>query len=318
MPKKRIITLCLPAVLAAFLLFAASCSEDKSSTEPEGSSIVELSLSGLEPLEGGLNYQAWVIEYYNGYLYGYPLVIFNLNEAGAMIDVSGDSLLSGEFTIDLAAEDIYGIVVSIELSDVVVTSSSYTQILGGEVSDGEAALTTDSWLGMDFSFENLAGRYVLATPTDSISSNEKSGIWFMDLSTGVSLNGLVLPDLSAGWEYEGWVILDSTYISTGKFTSALSADDMNQYSGAWSNPSFPGEDFLQNAPAGVSFPTDLAGASVLITIEPEGSYDVDLDKPFPLRLLVANIPSDATPHTTYYMNAVNDTRPGGTATIKQQ
>ncbi|HUU29124.1 MAG TPA: hypothetical protein VM123_15055 [archaeon] len=317
MLKKQFISHGVFGILVAFLLAAAACSKDeKSPTGAESTTTVQLTISGLKRLENGLNYQAWAIEYVDGYYYGYALGLFNFNENGKMVDVSGDTLLSGEFTVGLASDNIYGIAITIELSDVMVSYSSSAHILGGEVSEGQANLTIDNWMGMETSFASVSGRYILATPTDSINTNEKSGIWFMDLSSGISLNGLGLPELPSGWEYEGWVILNSTYLSTGKFTSVNTTDGSSNYSGTWSSPTFPGEDFLQNAPAGLSFPIDLAGASVMITVEPWNGLDDNTDKPFFLKLLAADIPVSAVDHTTYYMSAVTVPMPSGTATLK--
>lgn len=67
--------------------------------------------------------------------------------------------------------------------------------------------------------------------------------------------GLTLATLPAGWKYEGWAVINGTPVSTGTFTSASAADDSAPFSGATAGPPFPGEDFLQNAPSGLTFPT---------------------------------------------------------------
>ena len=61
-------------------------------------------------------------------------------------------------------------------------------------------------------------------------------------------------------------------------------------------PPFPGEDYLVNAPSGLSFPTDLAGGKAVISIEPVPDNS---DAPFLLKPLVGDIASDAMDHTTY-------------------
>jgi hypothetical protein len=73
---------------------------------------------------------------------------------------------------------------------------------------------------------------------------------------------------------------------------------------------FPGEDFLENAPAGLTFPTDLAGGVAVISIEPDPDNSTD---PFTLKPLVGNIPADAVDHTLYQMGNNAAGFPTGTA-----
>jgi hypothetical protein len=70
---------------------------------------------------------------------------------------------------------------------------------------------------------------------------------------------------------------------------------------------------LLNAPAGLSFPTDLAGATAVISIEPEPD---DSAAPFTLKLLLGAISAMATDHVTYAMGANLASFPSGTATIQ--
>jgi hypothetical protein len=316
MTVKRFIPMAVAGLLVAFLLVFSACSKKSSTPTSAGSTVVQLSLTGLKPVGDGLNYQAWAIESSGGYYYGHPLGIFNANENGQMISTVGDTLLSGEFTANLAPEFVYGIAISLEPSKTIVTTSSYMHLLGGIIADGKTNLTVDSPLGMYANFTTASGRYVLATPTDSVSGDENSGLWFMDLSTGISLNGLSLPALPSGWAYEGWVRINNIYVPTGKFTSANAADDANKYGSTWSSPAYPGEDFLLNPPTGLSFPTDLSGQYVMVTVEPAGTYVSNPTGPSPFRILQANITSNAESHVTYYMNSVVGGLPSGTAAFK--
>jgi hypothetical protein len=80
--------------------------------------------------------------------------------------------------------------------------------------------------------------------------------------------------------------------------------DTDERSGVWwldptNGPPFPGEDYLINAPMGVTFPTDLAGATVVISIEPEPDNS---PAPFLLKPLVGNVPTTAIDHTSYDMS----------------
>jgi len=87
------------------------------------------------------------------------------------------------------------------------------------------------------------------------------------LSTGAPLPSLDLPTLPEGWEYEGWVVINGQPLSTGKFLKVDEADFATPYSGASPGPAYPGEDFLQNAPAGLTFPLDLSGSTAVISVE---------------------------------------------------
>ncbi len=144
-------------------------------------------------------------------------------------------------------------------------------------------------------------------------SNESSGIWFLNRSTGSPVPGLDLPDLTGtDWTYEGWVVIDGTPVTTGTFDEVDSADDFDGYSSTGSAPPFPGEDFLTNAPAGLTFPTDLAGATAVISIEPRVDND---PAPFQFKPLVGEIPSGATDHVEYSMDNMVSTMPTGSVSI---
>ena len=54
---------------------------------------------------------------------------------------------------------------------------------------------------------------------------------------------LTLPELAAGWKYEGWVVSDGTPITTRTFSVADIADDSAPYSGAHATSCYPGDDF---------------------------------------------------------------------------
>ena len=111
--------------------------------------------------------------------------------------------------------------------------------------------------------------------------------------------GLFLPTLPAGWKYEGWAVTGGTPLTTGKFTDPADADESAPYSGSMAGPPFPGEDYLMNAPSGMTFPLNLAGGNAVLTIEPDPDNST---APFgALKPLVAEIPSDATDHETYDM-----------------
>ena len=163
---------------------------------------------------------------------------------------------------------------------------------------------------MGTNFSTSTGSYILATPTDgSSTTDELSGVWWLDPAAGPGA-GLDLPTLPEGWEYEGWAVVNGTPVSTGKFTSVTGADDFSGFSGTTPGPAFPGEDLLMNAPSGLTFPTDLSGGTVVISVEPSPDNSTD---PFLLKPLVGSVPSGALDHTSYDMdNNASASNPTGT------
>jgi hypothetical protein len=157
------------------------------------------------------------------------------------------------------------------------------------------------------------GSFML-TQHDAPPSNELSGIWFLDGPAGAHVPGLDIPDLTGtDWTYEGWVVIDGTPVSTGRFDMADGEDDFDGYSASDMYPPFPGEDFLMDAPAGLTFPTDLSGATAVISIEPRTDDDPG---PFMFKPLAADIPTNAEDHVVYDLMDQTSTLPSGTATIK--
>ncbi|MFQ5967902.1 MAG: hypothetical protein ACE5MI_09875, partial [Acidimicrobiia bacterium] len=124
---------------------------------------------------------------------------------------------------------------------------------------------------------------------------------------------LVLPALPAGWKYEGWAVVDGTPLTTGKFTDVAAADEAAPFGGPGRMPPFPGEDFVTNAPEGVTLPTDLSGATIVISVEPDPD---DSEAPFALKPLVGQVPEDAEPEPTSYELGLNiSDLPTGTAKV---
>ena len=74
-------------------------------------------------------------------------------------------------------------------------------------------------------------------------------------------------------------------------------------------PPFPGEDFLVNAPSGLTFPADLSDATMVISIEPSPDNSPN---PFTLKPLLGKAPMNAQDHFTYPMdNIISINNPTG-------
>lgn len=275
-------------ILGALALgfFATSCSnDDDAAAAVSTTSGLTINLDGLEALGDDFVYEGWVI------VDGSPV------STGRFSSVAFPQTFQVN-TAQLNAATTF--VLSIEPTVDPDPLPAATKILAGDFSGNSAAVNSN--LVADFSL--VEGAYILATPTDLDNTNESSGVWFLDNSSGSAVTGLTLPTLSDGWKYEGWAVIDGTPVSTGTFTDASMEDDnaaTSPFKGdAGNGPGYPGEDFLQNAPAGMTFPTDLKGATIVISVEP--SPDNNL-APFTLKPLAHMVPSDAMDHTTINMGA---------------
>jgi len=286
------------AVLA-ILISTTSCSSDDDNG-PANSDLT-LNLSGLESLGADFVYEGWII------VGGSPI------STGIFTSVT----FPQSFSVDTEQlESATKFVLSIEPTIDSDPLPSATKILAGDFSGTNASVSTIP-VG---DFSNAVGKYILATPTNGMSSNENSGIWFLDLPNSMPppLTGLTLPELSDGWKYEGWAVISGTPVTTGKFTNVNATDEFDDFSDSMplgmpngADGFFPGEDFLLNAPSGLTFPTDLAGATAVISVEP---YPDNSPMPFALKPLVGAIPSNATDHVTYVMDQNLGSLPAGNVT----
>jgi hypothetical protein len=299
-------TLILFLVSSAILI--VGCSEEESINQNPTASTLKLNISGLEDLGANARYEGWIIvpTTTNGVTVDKAVStgLFTVNAAGV--------LSKTDFEInstDLAGATTF--VLTIEPFPDSDPNPSSIHILAGNFSGESGSLSLNHPAAFGNDFNNASGKYILATPTDGANTNEKSGIWFLDLSSGSPAVGLGLPTLPNGWKYEGWTVINGIPVSTGTFLSITAVDENDQYSGTMAGPPFPGEDFLINAPAGLTFPTDISGGTAVISIEP---FPDNSPNPFLLKPLVGSIPANAVDHTTYNMTQNLSSFPTGTVT----
>jgi hypothetical protein len=291
-------TLFLIGSLSLFVFFG--CSEDDNPVQtPPAASQLSLNITGLEDLGAGAMYEGWIIVNGNPVSTGTFTVDASGNLSQTGFNVNSDNLTQATT-----------FVLTIEPNPDTDPNPSSTHILSGDFSGNNAAITVGHGASLGNDFTIAGGSYILATPTDGANTNENSGIWFLDLSSGSPAQGLTLPVLPDGWKYEGWTVINGMPVTTGTFLSTTAIDDADPFSGTMPGPPFPGEDFLVNAPAGLTFPTDIAGGIAVISIEP---FPDNSPNPFTLKPLVGNIPANATDHTTYMMNTNTGSFPSGTA-----
>lgn len=186
--------------------------------------------TGLPTLDAAGAYQVWSI------VDGEPVTggLFDIAEDGELTTPDGDE-----------AADIWAVG---GLSDIVITLEPYpdsdpapadTHVAAGAINpDGTLEFDIDHPAVFGHRFDEAAGSFLLATPTNGPDSEELSGAWF--LTSDEKAPSLTLPELPPGWTYEGWAVIDDTHVSTGRFTAA----DNNMFSGDEPDPDRTGEDFL--------------------------------------------------------------------------
>ncbi len=300
---KRILVL----TLAAGTIGLAACDDDPIEPMRE---LLDLSFTGLEPLSNGYHYEGWAI------IDGAPATTgkFNVDTSGNLVTTSGSVIANGVFDTGMDLESATAIIITIEPAGDTDAVPADTHVLAGAIAGGSGTLTVGDGAALGDDFLTATGDFILATPTDGAMTNENSGIWFLSLATGSPAVGLSLPTLPAGWAYEGWAVIGSQPVTTGRFTAADVADMDAPFSGVMAGPPFPGEDFLMNAPSGLTFPTDLAGGLAVISIEPEPD---DSAAPYTLKPLMGGIDASAVDHVTYSLpNMAGATFPTGTALIR--
>ena len=281
----------------AFLIIG--CDDESNSVESTTSSL-GVNISGLEDLGSSALYEGWIM------VDGSPKTTgtFSVDAAGKLSETS--------FEID--SDDLTSataFILTIEPNPDPSPNPSDVHILAGDFSGSNASLSVGHNAALGDDFSSISGKYILATPTNGADTDEKSGIWFLDLSSGSPAVGLDLPTLPAGWKYEGWTVINGVPVTSGTFTSVNTIDDSDSFSSTQGGPPFPGEDYLVNAPMGLTFPTNLAGGTAVISIEPDPDNSPN---PFTLKPLVKMIPADAADHVTYSMDKNLGSFPTGTVT----
>ena len=281
---KKVLNLVFAFAIAT--LFVA-CSDDNDTVATTGNLTVDL--TGLEELGSDFVYEGWLI------VDGSPV------STGTFTSVSfPQTYVVGISDLQTATTFVLSIEPAGETGAAALEPAA-TKILAGDFSGSSASVSSTGIVG-DFSAS--WGKYILATPTDADDTNEASGVWFLDNSGAAAVAGLGLPTLTDGWKYEGWVVLNGTPVSTGTFLAVDAADDnaaTSPYKGTLGNgPGFPGEDYVTGSAAGVDFPTDLKGATIVISVEPSPDNS---ELPFTLKPLAHVVPADAMDHTVISMEA---------------
>lgn len=288
--------LLIPIILLTFTLFIGCADDDPTAPTP---SQLTLDITDLGNLGAGYQYEGWIMVDGSPVSTGTFTVDDNGNLSQTEFEVNEDNLNSAT-----------AFILTIEPNPDDDPAPSDVHVIAGDFGNGVANLSVSHNAAFGSDFMNVSGEYILATPTNGEGTNENSGIWFLNPSSGTPVAGLELPNLPNGWTYEGWAVINGTPVTTGTFTDVSAADNSAPYSGTQAGPPFPGEDFLNNAPAGLTFPTDLSGGMAVISVEPVPDNSA---APFFIKPLLGSIPTDATDHTPYNMNQNLGALPVGTA-----
>jgi hypothetical protein len=265
------------ALYSAIATSLVACGGDNDNNNDDGDDLTQMTITPtyLDALGDDYNYEGWII-------------------------VDGDAVSTGTFDIDnnqtvpssfnlnkdmAARATTFILTIEPEVGD--DPAPSAVHIIAGDLADGRTTAITNHEAALATDFSSVEGRFVLATPSNG-NVTPTQGIWFLDNSSGMTVAGLTLPSLPAGWKYEGWVVDDGP-ISTGTFTDGAMADSdgagLNQ--GPNPGPAYPGQDFINP-------PLDLVGKTTVITVEPNPDNS---PAPFSLKPLIAVIEDTTSPQT---------------------
>lgn len=270
------------------VLTLASCTDDGSGNDTPSivDGIIELDVSNLPDSGDDFDYYMWLVS--GG-------VNIRLGSFEVENGLPSQTLWQlGDLNI---LENASNILVSMSPEGIEPTSPDKMVMLSGDfgsLTENSGSLSTAPMSTEGNGFSGSTGEYLLATPTTSTMSEERSGIWFGNNSTGSVEPGLNLPTLTDGWVYQGWVNLGSGLVlRTGKFYQADSSDLEKIYGGSLDGFNVPGEDFNQNLPM-MGNPPTLSGNEVWLTVQP----DTLTDELFPLPIFRDTIGvAEATTYT---------------------
>lgn len=319
--------------LLPMILLFASCADVKT-TEPvqNQNGTLTFNLTNLPALDDSLVLAAWIINDAGKVIHkfgklttsgssftgSFPLSLndYQQNTNSQFVCVSiedRDSTLN-----DTTTSNVFLLISKIRTnsSQLSVVPKNPVGITFGSDFDDQKYLSSDTSEAVPPSFQTAKGLYTVFSPTDS-NAHPNSGIWFLNYkSAGTYETGLRLPELPSGWTYKGWVKVSGSYLSIGEFKLAAGNDGQNPYVGSNPMPGYPGEDFLQNQPAGFVFPLNLAGYEVMISVEPNGFNGYNKSKPFPLVLLKGTVPSPVSNTTSPSLENNFINFPSGSAVYK--
>jgi hypothetical protein len=275
-----------------------------------GAQDLTIDFANLMPLDEAVDgvYEGWAI------IGGAPVStgVFNVNASGQTVE-PGTGNVIGYFATGVDLGEATDIKISLEPVGDSDPGPSGLIVLEGMI-DGDTAQLQAALPGLDM-LPGAMAHYILATPSDNDvdTMNDDQGVWYLSMPGPVAgLTGL--PDLGAGWVYEGWAVDVSGSspmpYSTGTFTMGEGADsDMAGCNGG--GPGFPGQDFTAFH-CGPVLDLDSGDFDLVISIEPVPDNN---PAPFQFKPLAGMVPTDGVGMAHSLSNQTGDTFPTGVATL---
>lgn len=244
-------------------------------TAADQKSVISFTPTNLEPLGESFDYEGW-------------LITSNGPVATGKFDINPDDKDAMQmFEVNKAdADDATKFVLTIEPADETgddIKNPTNIHILAGDITNNTSILSTSDQAALGTNFSEASAKYILATPTNG-NATPTQGIWYIDKSSGKAMAGLKLPELPAGWKYEGWIVDNGQPLSTGTFLKADEADSNGAGTAAGDQgfPDFPGQDYIDPA-------KELVGKTAVISVEPDPDNSV---APFSIKPLVGTITNE--------------------------
>lgn len=228
---------------------------------------------------------------------------FNIGPGGNPVDAEGNPI--ERFTTDSNIINALSVLITVRLPGGSTNQPSDWRVLSGPIVEGVASLRVPG----PGEIQGASGSFRVFTPTDGPGTNEGSGIWAVDVDGDPTLD---LPATTRAFTYELFLVVGGDPLTLGRFNDPESADTSNRFSGEEEAPDVPGEDFLQDPPAGLVFPLDLGGTRLIITLEP---IIGDLAAPTQFVVLEATLPPGLVGGETISMVNRAAEFPTGTAVL---
>lgn len=241
-----------------------------------------------------------------------PLAAFSVLPGGQMVTLSGEP--TSQFPVVELPSTGSTILLLVEAGREPAIERPERVLLRGAVAAADVRF--------DSALPSLSGEQValLLTPTDAQAS-DTSGVWFAKSVTraGSAAAGLSVPSPGPGWVYGAFVTTaGGTVLPTGTFTDVGASDASASYSGEGKGLSVPGEDFVQRAPEGVTFPLGLADGRTTVTVGLLPDFARAITEPT-IPLLVGRIPFGHGARIPFTLEPVAaDALPAGTGTFTVQ
>jgi len=328
-------------IILLLILMTWGCQKTELLDPTDQISKIEVQISGLNSPGDSVWYECWLM-----WQTGEGDNVKNVYESiGLLTEKSNDSY-SNTFKVNPGyLQQMLNLVITMEEDtypgyrlepngtsfDTVKGPSNY-KIIAAKTTANSGNFDVGNEIILDFDFESAQAKYFLDTPTDTMNTNLKRGLWFVNLDSAFSeikdstgtvvgidttikrINGLDLPELPEDWLYEGLIVFGSDTISMGTFTNPIGADDSSKYgAGMASGYKFPGEDFINNPPSGVTFPSDLSGSEVFVTII--APHPEKANNPLTLVPFKTTIPTGSEARHIYEMENNTSTFPSGNLMI---